>query len=280
MRRATSLLLAATLAMTGAVYVFGPSLSGAARINGGAIASETPGSAMTEAQVLAVVADAGSLLRADEDAYAASFNASGFSSDGGTGGTVWSCGGPSCKYKFAEGSSMEMTAGNNELDWSAVSMQKFATISAQAQACRTNQSCYDYADPGFWRRDFPTSDTTGCAAGTEGGHKARSTDNRWVYCDGTTVQILAFRGGPWSGAIDFAAAVGVGCQTGTFTATGAVTDEPIAVGGCGSVVNADADYTCSAAITATNTATVQICCQDVGGCANPASITFSAAALR
>lgn len=187
MRRATSLLLAASLAMTGAVYVFGPSLSGAARINGGAIASETPASTLTEAEVLDIVSDSGELLRANEDAYAASFNATGFSADGGTGGYVWGCGGPNCKYKLAEGSQMEMTATANQLTFN-VGMVNLPTTTIQAGSCPSGASCYMFADNGQWFYLFPSADVSGCAANREGGLRAYSTDKTLRYCDGTAAR--------------------------------------------------------------------------------------------
>lgn len=216
---------------------------------------------------------------ANNDIYASTFVSTGFSADGGTGGYAWTCGGPSCKYKLAEGSSMEMVATNNALTFNTASVNLPTTFSA-AYACPSNASCYFYADTGQWQYDFPTSDTSGCAANREGGHKARSTDHRWVYCDGTTVQELAFRKAG-SGAIDFGAIAGGACADGTFSVTGLVLSEAVACGGLNLLEDADAALQGSCSVSATNTVRVRACCHLlVGSCADPASFTFSAAALR
>lgn len=126
----------------------------------------------------------------------------------------------------------------------------------------------------------PYSATPTCNAGAAGNFSTDSDDNRAYYCNGTAAQTIAFLGGPWSKDLDFAIFAGAGCQTLTFVATGAVLDETVAPGGCGSVSNGDADLTCEISITATDTASVRLCCIDAAGCADLGVIVFSAAALR
>lgn len=124
------------------------------------------------------------------------------------------------------------------------------------------------------------SATPTCASGVTGTLSVDSDDGRAYYCDGTTAQIVAFRGGPWSGSLNFNAFSGQGCQTLAFTATGATANEPIVGGGCGTVMTTDTQLMCSIAITGANTASVRLCCMNTLGCADLSAITFTATALR
>ena len=76
--------------------------------------SEPP---LSSGQVLSVVQDAGTLSRANEDLRASTFVATGFSADGGTGGYAFTCNGPTCMYKLAEGSEWILTV--QECEWLA-----------------------------------------------------------------------------------------------------------------------------------------------------------------
>lgn len=127
-------------------------------------------------------------------------------------------------------------------------------------------------------RIFPTGSLSTCAS-RAGTMNYLNTDDHFYGCNGTASQQLAYRAA-WTGSLDFAVFAAIDCQDLTFTATGAVSDEPIAVGGCGAVHNGDPDLTCDVSISATNTARVRLCCVDAAGCADLASITFSAAAVR
>lgn len=84
----------------------------------------------------------------------------------------------------------------------------------------------------------------------------------------------------WSGSADFASFSGQGCQTLTFSAPGAIVDEPVMAGGCGSIYSFHNNLTCSISITAADTASVRLCCTDVSGCSNPGPITFSITTVR
>lgn len=182
-------------------------------------------------------------------------------------------------WQLGPGTQMRLVPSGNDLTVDVGAAHLPTTFITQP-ACNSGQTCRWFADNGSWFGVFPSSDVSGCAAGTEGGIKANSGTHRATYCDGTTPQKLGYRE-VWSGAVDFAAFGGTGCQDLTFTATGAVAGEPIASGGCGSIYAADADLQCGMAISATDTATVRVCCSDVvSGCGNPPSITFTAAALR
>lgn len=139
--------------------------------------------------VLGTVQDAGSLARADRDLYASTFVATGFSTDGGTGGYAFTCNGPTCRYKLAEGSSMELVATGNDVSF-VTSSVSLPTTFAGAIACKPNQSCFLYADPGSWMYFAPTADTSGCTNLKAGGIKFRSTDSRLINCDGTAAREL------------------------------------------------------------------------------------------
>lgn len=131
----------------------------------------------------------------------------------------------------------------------------------------------------FFPRPYPFASLSTCDSDHQGVLKTLTTDGRTYQCNGTVNQSFAFRSA-WSGALDFAVFASSGCQTLTFTATGAALDEPLSIGGCGSVMNGDGYLSCDVAITATNTASVRVCCGNTLGCSDLASITFSAAALR
>lgn len=126
---------------------------------------------------------------------------------------------------------------------------------------------------------FPAGSLIPCTSGRKGALQTLSSDGRTYQCNGTVDQTFAWRE-VWTGALDFAVFASNSCQNLTFTATGAVAGEPIAEGGCGPAMAGDPDLTCKVSISDTNTASVRICCNDTLGCANLASITFTAAALR
>jgi hypothetical protein len=167
-------------------------LAGAVVAQGYIPSGSTSSGRTTPAQIVSAVQDAGVLPAANVDLYATTFVSTGFSADGGTGGYSYMCNGPRCVYKTAEGSSADVIAENNGLDFSTLAQVKLPTTYVPAIANPSGNSLYFFSDSGQWIYDFPSSDTSGCAANREGGHKARSTDHRWVYCDGTTVQQLAF----------------------------------------------------------------------------------------
>lgn len=232
--------------------------------------------AATPAQILSTVADAGTLAQAHKDLFAASFNASGFSADGGTGVTAFSCGGPTCKYKVAEGSSMEVTAGNNELDFRAISAIRLSTAFAAAYACPSNASCYSYADTGQWFYLFPNSDLTGCVANREGGLRANSTNHGLRYCDGTTIQTVAFALANTAN-IDFASMNTQETDSKTMTITGALTSDAVSctpVNG-GTMQGTDMHPT----VTSSNTVTI-VAHNDTGGTIDPSAMDIKCVIVR
>lgn len=131
----------------------------------------------------------------------------------------------------------------------------------------------------FYPQPIPLGSLLTCDATHMGVLQTLSGDGRTYQCNGTSNQTFGFRAA-WTGALDFAVFASNTCQDLTFTATGAVANEPIAEGGCGAVFVADSDLTCKVVISATNTARVRVCCNDTLGCTDLSSITFTAAALR
>lgn len=132
----------------------------------------------------------------------------------------------------------------------------------------------------FYPQPYPLGSLSTCDAAHMGVLKTLSSDGRTYQCNGTSNQTFGFRAA-WSSALDFGAFAGASCETLTFAASGAVANEPIAAGGCGTILAGDADLECFVNVSATNTVQVRVCCRDAGdGCGDPASTTFTAAASR
>lgn len=164
----------------------------------------------------------GTLASAQNDLYANTFVSTGFSADGGTGGYAAMCNGPSCAYKLAEGSSMDMVAGANSVTFN-VGDVTLPTTYISAIANRTGSNLYFYNDPGKWTYFFPTTDTTGCAAGTAGGFRFRSTDSHHVACVGAGgVETVAYQVSA-TVSVDFGSMLLGAEDSQTVTLTGAVT---------------------------------------------------------
>lgn len=231
---------------------------------------------MSSADVLAIVADAGSLTRPDRDVYGAAFVASGLAADGGIAQYSF-ISNQDARLKLGPGTQMDLVPNGTELSINVGSL-KVPTIYMTQPACNAGQTCRWYVDSGFWFGVLPSASVSGCAAGTEGGLKANSSTHRLTYCDGTTAQEVPYRKS-WSGALNFAAFAAPGCQTLTFTATGSARGEPVAVGGFDDVATGDDNLVGQAAISATDTAQVRLCCTSAS-CADLSSITFTLTALR
>lgn len=146
-----------------------------------------PGSSSSAApvDVLGTVADAGTLLRADKDAYANAFVASNMQPDGGPGRYYLITNTDGCA-KMGAGSSSEICVANNTATHNFSSVVLPTTFIGQP-ACRTGQSCMWFSDawgPGM----FPRGSLPACAAGQAGGKVTLSTDNREYFCNGTAAQ--------------------------------------------------------------------------------------------
>lgn len=131
----------------------------------------------------------------------------------------------------------------------------------------------------FYPQPYPLNSLLSCDSAHKGVIQTLSTDGETYACNGTTNGRVA-KMATWSGSLNFAAVTARTCSSLTFAATGAVLDEPVAPGGCGSVFNGDANMSCFVAITATDTATVRLCCHDNSNCADLPAITFTATAIR
>lgn len=231
---------------------------------------------MSAQDVLAVVQDAGTLARATDDLYVRSIVTSGFDGDGGSGMFALLCNGNDCRYKLAEGSQMEMRASANDVSFVTSSVTLPTTFSA-AYACKSNQNCYAYADNGYWFYFAPGSDVTGCAAGTAGGVKFRSTDSRLVNCDGTTVQRVAYSLSA-SASVDFASMADGAGDTKTVTVTGATTSDVVH---CSPTNGAPEDGLVIrwARVSAADTV-VLAALNHSGGVLDPASLTYTCVVTR
>lgn len=125
----------------------------------------------------------------------------------------------------------------------------------------------------------PQASTPTCAAGNAGTFSTLTSTGAPFYCDGTAARQIVTQVS-WSDSLDFAGFGTPVCQDITIASTGAIKDEPVALGGCGSVFAGDTDLTCQASITADNVATVRLCCIEATGCADLPAITFTVTALR
>lgn len=142
-----------------------------------------PRSSVSSTRIISAVQDAGTLLRADHDATANTFSAMAQAPDGGPSAWAYVCNQSPCNWKMGAGTSESLSVHDNEFHWSGT--HYFATYFYQASGCAPGTSCYLYVDPGQWWHLFAQNDISGCAAGTEGGLRAYSTDHTLRYCDGT-----------------------------------------------------------------------------------------------
>jgi hypothetical protein len=242
--------------------------------------SSTP--QLTAGDVVSMVADAGTLARADQDLYVNAIHLQGKAPDGGSAVQVLSVNQPIATFKMSSGSQAEVQVTGNTAFYNFSTNRLGGTVEYSAQACAANTNCYTSSSTGYWPRDFPTTDTSGCVGvpNAEGGRKWHTTLKRGVRCTSAEVIVDAVKGGPWSAALDFPAFANSTCEVLSFTATGAVLDEPVVPGGCGTVVGTDKDLRCNAVVSTSNQVSIQICCEDSAGCADLPSLTFSASALR
>lgn len=183
------------------------------------------GPALTSADILAVVADAGTLARADKDLYANTFVASSRAPDGGPGVYGFMCSQSPCTWKFGPGTQEEVTASANTLAFN-VSEITMATVRIQQPANPAGTTVRWFADVGSWFGVLPSSDVSGCAAGTEGGIKANSTDHTLRYCNGTSPLTVATVVSA-SAALDFGTILTGASSTATMTVSGAVSGDAV-----------------------------------------------------
>lgn len=230
---------------------------------------------VTTGEVLEAVTDAGTLLRADRDAYAKSFVAQSTSADGGPAGEAFSCQQGTCTWRFAAGSQMTITCSNNACTWNIGEMT-VPQLNLTALVTRGSNDAYQYAQPGTFWRDFPTADTTGCDTGSAGGRRFLSTDNRQYVCDGTTMQRVGFSLTN-TDTLDFPLMNNNEDASMTMTVTGAVTTD-VAI--CNPLVDLEPGVQVSySRVTATNT--VKVVLHDAsGGSVNPAPANYRCTVVR
>lgn len=171
MRRSTSLLLAASLALGVGFSVF--KFSAATAFTGPFSGSGQSGVSTTTSTT------------ADKDVYGNTFVASASAADGGPAKYSFIANHDSCMWLGSD-DGVTLCSANNELTvGSTIHLQ--TTFIAQA-ACPSGASCTWYADPGHWFGPAPSSDVSGCASGNEGGIRANSGTHRLTYCSGSEAQ--------------------------------------------------------------------------------------------
>lgn len=229
----------------------------------------------TPAEVLAIVEDAGTLARANRDLYANAFIASNLTADGGVGTYSFMSNTDSCA-KLGAGSQSTICASSNTLSFAGTTSQQTAYI--VQPACGVNQTCRWFADTGYFFGLFPTTDTTGCAAGNAGGLRYVSTDNTFRGCNGTSLLKLAYVLTSAETSLDFGNLASHDSETLTITLTGATTSDVVIcrpTGGTGLTANIDIHEYVSAADTISLTAH-----NDSGGNVDPAATTFKCQIVR
>lgn len=174
-------------------------------------------------EIVSIVQDAGTLTRADRDVYGNTFVAGAMAVDGGAGAYGYKCEQSPCTTDFGAGTQDEVTASGNTLTWN-VSDQIFSTFHVTQPANKTNTNVRWYADTGYFFGFFPTTDTTGCVAGSAGGVRYVSTDTTLRFCDGTTLRTLATIIEA-TASVDFPTTAANGTATATFTLSGALTTD-------------------------------------------------------
>lgn len=232
--------------------------------------------AATPAQIVSTVADAGTLARADDDLYANTFIASNLAPDGGSGHYGYVCASPTCRWKLAEGTQMEMIASGNSLTMN-VSALNLATAFIQQPANPNNTNVRWIASAGKWFGLYPTADLTGCAADTEGGMKSYSTTHGLRYCDGTTVQTVALALVN-TASIDFDNMVDGADGSKTMTVSGATTSDVVTCSPTGGDPEAGLMHRYDR-VTAANTVTL-VRRNQSGGDLNPAAINYTCVVTR
>lgn len=229
------------LGLAGGAYVLRPepvSASGAftGPFGGSSGGASSNGGDVTEATVLAALADAGTLNRSDRDTYANAFVAQCTSADGGTCGQAYSCAQSPCTWRFAAGTQMTLTAANNAVVWD-ISEMTVPQVNAVALTNLAPNDAYFFAGgTAFWKL-FPTSEAGGCDVGSEGGLRALSSDNSLRYCNGTTLHQVALVIGPAAYTVDFPSIPSGGVGTTNVTVSGAAVGDGVIANPCATLEN-------------------------------------------
>lgn len=219
MLRALGLALAVLLLALVAVNALAPAASWAQAVSGGGGSSNSS----VSVDVLGTVADAGTLLRADRDAFVNSIVLSNMQPDGGAGRYFLITNTDGCA-KMGAGTSSEFCVSSNvaTLNFSDVVIP---TVHITQPACKTGATCLFYSDawaPGA----FPRGSLTTCGAGQLGGKATLSTDSREYFCNGSSAQRNAFSLDA-TASIDFGSMAADATDTQTMTLTGAATTDVV-----------------------------------------------------
>jgi hypothetical protein len=235
--------------------------------------SEAP----SEAEILAIVSDAGSLTNPTDDLYVNAITVQNTTPDGGNGLFYFRALRDGC-FKGGQGGQSSICWNNNEMRVDTTSY--FPTLFVQSFAADPQGSPMRTVNISGWTGEFPLNSLATCDADARGGRITLNSDGRPYHCDGTVSRKLGYIE-PWSSSLDFGAIDAGECQSLTFTATGAVSGEAVACGGLALLPAVDTQLLGMCGISATNTALVHVCCNRLlASCANPGAITFSVTAVR
>lgn len=145
-------------------------------------------SSATPSEIVAAVEASGTIARANEDLYANTFVAGSVDEDGDPAQYGFVCNQLPCRWRMGAGTQHEIAAvSGNGIEFN-VSYVSIPTLYVTQPANTSNQTVRWFADTAQFFGLLPTTDTTGCVAGKEGGLRAVSTDNTLRYCDGTALQ--------------------------------------------------------------------------------------------
>ena len=224
---------------------------------------------VSDADILESISTAGVLPTADTDVPAHAFIA-----QNEEGGFPFRALRDGC-WDLGAGSNDEICTVDGQIRIGGSSVTLPTTQIAQG-ANPTNATMRWYADAAQFFGVLPTTDTTGCAAGKEGGIRALSSDHTLRYCDGTTLQRVGFILTN-SGVLDFPSLNNNEDASLTMTVTGAATGEAVACNPTGPIeTGLQVSYSY---VSGTNTVTVVI--HDAsGGTVDPAAATYRCVVLR
>jgi hypothetical protein len=131
----------------------------------------------------------GALAKPAEDLWVNTVNAQAMAADGGAGGYSLKAQRDSC-IDFGQGLNDEICASGDTLTFQGTAALQTVSILQPANPASTTVRWF-VGSAGAFFGFFPTTDTTGCAAGTAGGIRYLSTTNALVVCNGSSLQRLA-----------------------------------------------------------------------------------------
>lgn len=268
MKRTTSLLLAGSLALGVAVFSILPASSNSF---GGAEPVSCGAGMDCTSDTFTAAASSGSGFTCNSS-LADCLNMPGACTSVGTDGTNMYLGGTGCSPTIRiggsgnisiTGSTITNTNGGLDMNNNATIMNSTASkpvLFNDADGVRI--TCY--------------AATPACAAGSTGSVSCDADDSRAYYCDGTTVQRVAFSLTA-SASLNFASMADNAEATATMTVTGAATTDAVS---CNPTAAIEAGiHVAYAYVSSANTVTV-VALNGSGGVVDPAAATYACAVVR